>query len=41
MIRSPLWQFGNTWHGRKGAFDVSREIVYSGVANFLNVRFCF
>lgn len=24
----------------KGAFDVSRAFVYSGVANLLHVRFC-
>lgn len=37
MIRTPLWQFQNTWPAGKGAFDVSGEFVYSGVANILGV----
>ena len=37
MIRTPLQQFQNTWPAGKGAFDVSGEFVYSGVANILGV----
>lgn len=37
MIRTPLRQSQNTWPGGKGAFDVSGEFVYSGVANILSV----
>ena len=41
VIRTPSLQFQNTWPGEKGAFDVSGEFVYSGVANILSMRFCF